>query len=250
MSYYCSNYLAAAGYPCTVAGSYSYYLEQLKSTDSLAHIDGILCETYVGWPDATQAAGILPFADRIFVHAYVTDPSLAYPYTFARLGYFGSTTSLAKLVVLYSSEDTFLGPWLATNPEQNAYPVYLSAYAADPRAWKTKIELLGQQWFDYSNMPYFVNTKLGLADPAPSNGNYISLLNNNTIAINTAGCDGNLQIAILDMQGRLVQYNTVFIPAGTAHYRQSLDAITPGIYICVVNTPDGKPLFRQKFVIR
>jgi hypothetical protein len=148
---YCEDYLDSAGIDCNTDGAYSFYNAQLAFIHQLAKNDGCVCETYVGWPNETQANGMKPNFDRILIHAYVTDPASAYGYALDRLQYYAENDPVS-IIIIFSSEPDFSGPWLAGRNEGDAYTAFLDAYNADPQPWKSNIKLLGYQWFDYGNM--------------------------------------------------------------------------------------------------
>ncbi len=149
--YYCDDYLKDCEFDCNPDGAYSFFKFQLLNIHELAQKDGCVCETYVGWPDAAQAKGMMPYINRVLIHAYVADPATAYDYTKERL-HFYAQNGLVNIIIIFSSEPDFSGPWLNSHNEAEAFHTYLARYNADPQPWKKNITLLGYQWFDYSNM--------------------------------------------------------------------------------------------------
>ena len=152
--YYCTTYLTPGGYSCDTSGAFAFYMQQLNSIDSLALADGTTSEIYVGWFNAYQAQQMAAVADRVLLHSYVTNVNNVYSYAQTRLSYLGSGNDTIHVLPIFSSEPAFLGPWLSTNPETGAYNLYATEFASDTGSWKAHINLLGYQWFDYTDMPY------------------------------------------------------------------------------------------------
>ncbi|MEO0312295.1 MAG: hypothetical protein RIQ89_1952, partial [Bacteroidota bacterium] len=152
--YYCVNYLQAANCSCDTAGAFKYYKTLLRQVDSLANIYGMISETYVGWFNTGQAQQYNGLVDRIFVHAYRIDDSDVWTYTKSRLTGLASTGDTLQIVPIFSSEPTFMGPWLqAGHSITEPWTTYLDDYNNDPATWKPLIDLIGYQWFCYGFMP-------------------------------------------------------------------------------------------------
>ncbi|MDQ3109806.1 MAG: T9SS type A sorting domain-containing protein [Bacteroidota bacterium] len=153
--YYCTTYLQPASLPCDTSGAFAFYKNELRQIDSVATLDGTISETYVGWPNQGQCQQIAALCDRVLVHAYVGTDATAYGYTQTRLSYFaGTSQSPNPIIVIFSSEQSFMGPWLNTNPETQAFSTYNSDFQNDASPWTAGIDLLGYQWFAYTDMPY------------------------------------------------------------------------------------------------
>lgn len=152
--YYCSDYLTPAGLACNTDGAFTFFKQQFTSLHALAKKDNCVCETYVGKPTAAQAKGMLPYADRILMHAYVTDPATAYNYTKQRLRDFANAGK-ANIMIIFSAEQEFSGMWLQTHDHKKAYEIFLAKYNADPQPWKKNITLLGYQWYNSTNFRGF-----------------------------------------------------------------------------------------------
>jgi hypothetical protein len=158
--YYCTTYLQPAALSCDTAGAFAFWMQQLTSIDSLAALDGVKSEVYVGWFTQGQALQMIAKADRILLHSYVSNVNNVYGYTQTRLSYFGSGATVVDVMPIFSSEPSFLGPWLSTHVETGAYDIYSSAFANETGAWKSNINLQGYQWFAYSYMPYPLPTEV------------------------------------------------------------------------------------------
>ncbi len=149
--FYCDYYLKPSGLPCDTSGAYTFFKTQFKDIHQLSVQDKCICETYVGWPAAQQAKEMLANANRILVHAYVTDPVEAFEYVKERLSYYG-IAGKANIIIIFSAEPEFLGPWLNSNKPEEAYTIFLKNYNEDHSAWKKNIKLLGYQWYVYSEL--------------------------------------------------------------------------------------------------
>ncbi len=149
--YYCSDYLTPHKLPCTTDGAFTFYQQQFNAIHTLAQKDKCVCETYVGWPTGAQAKAMLPYADRVLIHAYVADPATAYAYVVDRLARYANAGNV-NIIIIFSAEPEFSGPWLKTHSPDDAFKIFLTKYAMNPLPWKKKITLLGYQWFDYGYM--------------------------------------------------------------------------------------------------
>jgi hypothetical protein len=154
--YYCTTYLQSAGLPCDTSGAFTFWMQQLTSIDSVAALDGAKSEVYVGWFTLGQALEMIAKADRVLLHSYVTNVNNVYSYTQTRLSYLGSGPGVVEVMPIFSAEPSFLGPWLSTHAEIGVYDIYTAAFANETGVWKSNINLLGYQWFEYSDMPYLL----------------------------------------------------------------------------------------------
>lgn len=234
--YLCDDYLIPNGYPCNDSGAFAFYRTQLHQMDSLAHADNCLAETYIGWPDSLQAVTMLPEADRILLHAYVADPANTFSYTESRLGYFGSTADTAQIAVIFESEPAYLGPWLSTHGEEEVFPIYQAGYDATNFAGKNHIHLLGQQWFDYTDLPYTLPAGIArVKEEKPS-----LLFKNNTLSIHAAIFPATL--SIINSSGQLIQ-----IAVLNKDEMISVSCLIPGLYIARLATNNQE--IRTKFLV-
>ena len=162
--YYCTTYLQPNGLTCDRTGAFTFYMQQLTALRQLCNTNNLICETEFGWFTQAEANQIVPLSDRILVHAYVptswvnSDPATFYNYTKDRLSYIGNAAASPKeVMVIFSSEPDFSGPWLnATTPArlpQSAFDLYKTYFDAETAIWKTNLSQVGYQWFTYSQMP-------------------------------------------------------------------------------------------------
>jgi hypothetical protein len=150
---YCSKYLTPNGYSCDTAGAFSFAKSQFTLIDAAAAANGLMSEVYFGWPNQGQMVWFAQRADRILLHAYRTSDVDVYSYSRNRLSYAASINSSVKIVAIFSSESSFMGPWLASHPVTQPYVTYAAGLAAEASSWKQYISLQGYHWFKYSTMP-------------------------------------------------------------------------------------------------
>ncbi len=150
---YCSQYLTPGGFSCDTAGAFAFAKTQFSQIDNAAAANGMISEVYFGWPNKGQMQWYAQRADRILVHAYRTSDSDIYSYTKNRLIDIASMNIPVKVIIIFSSESSFMGPWLNSHPITQPYTTYAAAFAAETGSWKNYISLQGYQWFKYSTMP-------------------------------------------------------------------------------------------------
>ncbi len=150
---YCTYYLKKSGEKCDVKGAYNYYIQQLSEIHKLATADSCLCETYVGYVDAHQAKEIAALVDRVLIHAYVLIPFTTYDDSYERLSFFGGTKDTTNIILIFSSEPKFMGNWLKNHEESTVFKTYVGLYNIIKNHFKLHLNLIGYQWFVYSDMP-------------------------------------------------------------------------------------------------
>ncbi len=152
-SLYCARYLSPNGLSCDTAGAWRFAWGEFKKMDSLAAAKGLVSEIYLGWPSQGQMQQVVTRADRILLHAYrQTDVDL-YAYSRGRLQDIATMGINTKIIPLFSSEASFMGPWLASNPITKPYTTYSANYTAETGSFKQFINLQGYAWFHYTYMP-------------------------------------------------------------------------------------------------
>lgn len=151
--YYCTQYLQQANCSCDTSGGFQYFISQMHQIDSLAATQSVISETYLGWFNQGQAQQIANNADRILLHAYRTGTSSLFSYSTTRLQYLASNNTTVQVAPIFSAEPVFMGPWLDSHSQLEAYNQYLNDFNASTYSWKQYINLLGFQWFDWGFMP-------------------------------------------------------------------------------------------------
>jgi len=150
---YCAQYLTPNHLTCDSAGAFAYAKTQFSQIDAAAAANGLKSEVYFGWPNKGQMQWYAQRADRILLHAYRTSDSDIYSYTKNRLIDIASVNSIVEVIIIFSSESDFMGPWLQTHAITKPYETYAAAFSAEAGTWKNYIKLQGYQWFKYSTMP-------------------------------------------------------------------------------------------------
>jgi len=115
--------------------------------------------SYVGWITQEQVDEMVPLLDYLYVHAYVTQASLAYPRVEERFQFIADANQRlgtnTKVLPIYSAEDHdwaagneyFMGEWLQTNCIPKAEAQFMKDFEAGPYA--NKLELAGHMFYEY-----------------------------------------------------------------------------------------------------
>lgn len=151
--YYCTQYLQPSGCSCDTAGAFRFYMNLIRKVDSLAASQGIISEIYVGWFNQGQAQQMQRTVDRILLHSYRINETTLYSYAKTRLQYLASNNTPANVIALFSAEPTFMGPWLQSHSQIEAFQKYAADMNNDPNTWKQYINLQGFTWFAYGFLP-------------------------------------------------------------------------------------------------
>lgn len=152
--YYCVNYLTPNGHNCDNAGAYAFCKGELQTMRTLADnsTHPMTTEMYVGWPDASQLLEIADIVDRTLIHAYVPDPNNAFSYAEGRLEYYENYTGTAEIMIIFSAEPNFSGPWLQANTMAAAEQIFMDDYNASTGTWKNNVDLQDFVYFTYTMM--------------------------------------------------------------------------------------------------
>jgi hypothetical protein len=163
--YYCTQYLQPNNCSCDTSGGFKWFINQIHKIDSIANLQNIKSETYLGWFNEGQAQQITQNVDRILLHAYRTNTSSLYGYSKTRLEYLASNNQVVEVAPIFSSEPDFMGPWLDAHGQIEAYNEYKDDYDTDNASWQQYINLLGYHWFDWGYMPKPVPGSSGTFNP-------------------------------------------------------------------------------------
>lgn len=187
--YYCTTYLYPKGYTCDTSGAFKYYKKMAISLDSLASTINCKSATYVGSPNAGQSKFIASTFDFILCDNYTSNTANIYFDVKTNFSNFGSTSKTVNIVPIfasYSPGGIFLGDYLKAHSESSIYnSLFFPRYSAETGTWKSKINLMGYQWYRYSGMPhngnYNCKTPYSLTITSISNNSAtISWLSDNT----------------------------------------------------------------------
>ena len=213
--YYCTQYLQPNNCSCDSSGGFKYFIQNMHLIDSLATVQGVTSETYLGWFNQGQGSQIQRNVDRILLHAYRVDPSSVYGYSKNRLQYLASNNSTVNVAPIFSSEPNFMGPWLNSHAQIEAFNKYKADFQADLSASVQYINLLGFQWFTYSYMP----------KPLPGSGNTTFTATINASGATTFCAGGSVTITAGGGTSYLWSNNAT---------TSSITATTSGTYSCQV----------------
>jgi hypothetical protein len=114
-------------------------------------------EVYFGWfknptnIPATMAYELVKYCDRILLHDYRVAPDVSYMKS--RMDYLGqaaiSQAKIEKIVVLFSIEPSFMGPYCTTHTFDAAYQSIVTQYNAVSFTGKSGLRVQGWQLFNY-----------------------------------------------------------------------------------------------------
>ena len=151
--YYCQSYLQPNGFSCDQKGAFQFYLQEIQNIHQLSQNNGLITEAYLGWFSQEQADSLLPYIDRLLLHAYVQNQEFAFEYSKERLLLLENTDDPIEVIGLFSSEDQYLKQWLNDNDNDllYAYSIYHNDLI-NFRNWN-KVYENGYHWFTYSVLP-------------------------------------------------------------------------------------------------
>ena len=236
-NYYCTTYLQPGGYTCDTAGAFSYYYHMIHQVDSLAALQGVISETYVGWFNQGQAVAIGNTADRILLHDYISNYSGVYSYVQQRLQYIAARNIVTNVIPIFSAEPAFMGPWLITHNVYTPYTDLQTSLANETGNWKQYINLAGYQWFAYSFMPYNV-VSAGVSNITES---AIKIFPNPTAATLEIQMELNagttVTIEVMDMPGKVLYSSH---NEGQIHFEKKIDCsrFVTGFYFVIIKAGD------------
>jgi hypothetical protein len=245
--YYCNTYLLANGYACNTIGAFNFVVDELHIIDSLANSINKQSEVYIGWPDSSKGNALANCGvDRILLHIYIPSASYSsayqYNYALSRLQDIGSTSTSAKLSLLYSSEPSFMQTWCATNDFFRPYTDFNITLLSETAAFKNNISIDGIQWFAYTDMPkknMWPSTSISMLQ---SKLDYRVQIINQELHISDLLNEQNV-ITIYNMFGQQIfkQYAT------SSKLNIDLSAVSKGNYLLSIKGKAG--IFRQQFLL-
>jgi hypothetical protein len=252
--YYCESYLMPGGYPCTNAGAYSFYLDELAMIDARAHELGIISEIYLGYMSDPQAIELAENTDRILLHHYRTsdvygDGTSIYNYHTYRIRAIALSDRMPAVMPIFSSRAYHMGPWLMTHEIDEAMETWmhgLMGYTSDDAPGVSDLKISGCQWYCYTSFldlgiyamiaPEETDSEEEemyriIANPADEILTIVSLEDIETL---------NLSYEIYSLQGDLVAKSAT-------QNAIDLTGLSSGMY--VLNVLDGDvPVYAAKFV--
>lgn len=141
------------------ASSWSIYKSHLSSIQKWTKNQKtkIGCETYIGYYsnptgiDSLMADFLVKKCDRILVHDYEAQPTFSY--TKNRIDWIGRCSKylnkIQEVIVIFSTEPNFSGPYFHNNTFLTGYSSYVAAYKLTSFKGKNYMNITGYQIFDY-----------------------------------------------------------------------------------------------------
>jgi hypothetical protein len=150
--YYCPDYLIPNNLPCDSAGAFIFCKNQLTQMKALtaASPHPMSVEMYVGHINSGQLQTLSAIADRMFIHAYVANPSTSFNYVSTRLNYYNNYNGTAKVYAIFSSEPSFMNTWLSAHSMVDAENIFTASYNAAIGTWKNHVNFSGFVYFAYT----------------------------------------------------------------------------------------------------
>jgi hypothetical protein len=144
--------------------NYSYTVMQQTKIWGAAQSPTVKIEEYIGWlkdsatapvsaaRESQIADSIVQVVDRLLIHDY--QANINFSYVQPRLSILGQRAAaqgkVLNVVIIFSAESIFSGPYFTTNNFVNAFNIIKNANASATYAGKVNINILGYQLFDYS----------------------------------------------------------------------------------------------------
>jgi len=147
------------------ATSWSTYLSTLKSYYNWTRkiSPNLSNEVYFGWfsnPSTipqTMADELVRYCDRILLHDYRTSPSVSYMES--RMEYLGQAAlnqgKTKKIIVLFSAESDFMGPYYTTHSFNTAYQEIVDQYNDASFTGKGGLRVYGWHIYNYTYAKQF-----------------------------------------------------------------------------------------------
>jgi hypothetical protein len=112
--YYCINYLEENKIPCNRAGSFKYFIANLKELRVLSKESkhDIKIMAYVGYYTKKEISQITKYCDRLIIHAYGKTPKLSFNSAKNSLTQLFKINSKIRASILLSTRMDKLGYWL------------------------------------------------------------------------------------------------------------------------------------------
>lgn len=147
--YYCENYLRKNSIPCTIEGSFNYYLETISILTLLKEeIDFPLnLETYITNFTKKQILRLKKYNLKYRISAYADDVHLSSHEINKELNTLIECDCLKEISVIFSAETLFMGGFLKYNSLQkteNEFKEYVKKY--------NNINFIGFTYFKYTDL--------------------------------------------------------------------------------------------------
>lgn len=137
---------------------FNYVIQTLTYFKSLAAANALETEIYIGQITADEGLQLGNVVDRVLVHFYRKNDIDIINYNTIRLQYLAAANKKVRVAPIFSNEGPtntqdipFMGTWLESHPQDQAFKTWMSGYNALEASWKNNLEIMGAQWFLYSN---------------------------------------------------------------------------------------------------
>lgn len=145
--------------------AFNYVINVLGYFETLGASNNLETEIYIGWISAAEGAQLGDAADRILVHFYRQTDQGIINYGIERLQYLAAANQKVRIAPIFSNEGPantndipFMGEWLETHPNDQAFKTWLEGYNALSAPWKSNLEVMGASWFVYDK---FLDVNVG-----------------------------------------------------------------------------------------
>lgn len=150
--YYCINYLEENSKPCTRQGSFSFFIDNLKTMQDLANKskNDITVEAYVGYYTSSEIAEISKYCDRILVHSKGKNPKVSFQSSKKNLENLKRSRSGIKTSILFSATMSDMGYYLKHDSLENTEGNFFKEMNTKNKSLKKNINFGGFSYRTYS----------------------------------------------------------------------------------------------------
>ena len=142
------------------ATAFNNAISILNYFNTLGATHNLESEIYIGWITEAEGIALGNTADRVLVHFYRQTDVGIIDYGIERLQYLAGASRKVRIAPIFSNEGPantgdptsyFMGPWLETHPNDQAYKTWINGYNALSATWKNNLEVMGPTWFLYNH---------------------------------------------------------------------------------------------------
>lgn len=142
------------------AAAFNNAISILNYFNTLGATHNLESEIYIGWITEAEGVALGNTADRILVHFYRKTDADIINYGIERLQYLAGASRNVRIAPIFSNEGPantgdptsyFMGPWLETHPNDQAYKTWINGYNALSATWKNNLDVMGPTWFLYNH---------------------------------------------------------------------------------------------------
>ena len=142
------------------ATAFNNAISILNYFNTLGATHNLESEIYIGWITEAEGIALGNTADRVLVHFYRQTDVGIIDYGIERLQYLAGASRKVRIAPIFSNEGPantgdptsyFMGPWLETHSNDQAYKTWINGYNALSATWKNNLEVMGPTWFLYNH---------------------------------------------------------------------------------------------------